>query len=1398
MKNFENENNGVLRMMLVLLMGILLLNCGEDEKELAGRFRDTIQGPWRDIKASLPTDDQGATTITNQDRALAFSDGMTISYDGTNRNDETVCRKEEVEGVTYAVCMGLQGDMVLTESSAIWNLLMSEFDGDITCTVDGTTKNCATEVYPKIGEDDSFSCEPGVVNGDKALKCTDDWAVVANGQEDQSKTVCRVHLSDNSGRCLGAPKKQTVTNDEGAEVEVDVPPENLVLEMLKSSWGGYRSNHFRTFQVLEGERLDSGIVANLPIGSQLVYKSLDENVCTVDNDGSDGETGSITIQSGSAPDSCEIILQVSAPGFVDRVTYVSMNVVHANNTSWTGYDAAPDFYEGEWRSAHTPTGTPASAKLKYRSMNEAACTVDRDSGQVTGADALGDCIVVLNSSKAGFLEVEIESNPLEVNEAQRLLSFTWSDFPILGMVGTDIDLSSGLPVSDPVADQYDISVLSGDCLWEDSGKVLSFQDVSPCKVRATAIKHGYWPESLDFSLTPERGTFAITWTPATTGTVGTDLVLNAVSGVPDGTEITYGIKNPGSTGCAYKGSSGANARTLTFGDVGTCIVTAFATFKGYAPSTTERYINVSPGTLGAVTWGSFTGNLKIGGTRKTPATVTGAGLAQATVEYSIKPGSEANCHLSNANTGEVEARAVALPTGKICTVVGRAIRVGYTTKAQEISINLEAGDWTAAAWSGYGGNTGTYGAAAPTLTSPTSTPTADNWIYSSSTGTVCSVARSSGTLTIKRAGDCIITAAPEKLGYPQHDGIEKTISIGKADQAALSTSSWSEPYGATPSVAVGETLSIDHSGGPSGEGDLQYQVESGDTSYCSVDSRSGAVTAQIAGTGEDCVIQARYLGDANYNPSGWVTIATISVTEGVLGNIVWGSFSGNLQVGGPRQTPTPPTGTGTNGATIQYALKSGSEANCHLRNADTGQVEAKSVDLSTIKTCTVIGTASRAGYGDATSGDISILLAEATTETLAWGSFTGTLQVGGVLKTPSPPTGSGASGATIRYALKSGSETNCHLRDADTGQVEAKAVDLTTTQSCTIIGTATHADYGSKTSGDISINLSKGQLIFNTNAPPSYPEDTILLGSGLEVGNIPTTDDNGIPVTWSFTHPEQYRTFCSVDNDTNSSTFGDIAADTNAYQKDICTIIVNAVTDILGYDSYVKQLSLTLTKPNPVQIVSGISHSCVNFEGGGIKCWGNGVFLGLGSKSNRGHSIGEMGSNLPFVNLGERKRAKSIAAGNQHTCAILNDDSLKCWGSNGDGQLGYGDTDIRIAPEATTVVNLGSGKTAKAISTGGSHTCAILNDGSLKCWGNNGNGQLGYEDTTQRNAPETTMVVNLGSGKTAKAISAGGGYTCAILNDDSLKCWGSNGFGATWNTVTPEKEGVPLVRWEIL
>ena len=206
-------------------------------------------------------------------------------------------------------------------------------------------------------------------------------------------------------------------------------------------------------------------------------------------------------------------------------------------------------------------------------------------------------------------------------------------------------------------------------------------------------------------------------------------------------------------------------------------------------------------------------------------------------------------------------------------------------------------------------------------------------------------------------------------------------------------------------------------------------------------------------------------------------------------------------------------------------------------------------------------------------------------------------------------------------------------------------------------------------------------------------------------------------------------------------------------------------------DGAVLAVLLCARGADAVSVSTGGHHACAVLNDGRLMCWGDNSYgqVGVGVEGGLTH--------VPVdVNLGSGRTAKAVACGLQHTCAILDDDTLKCWGYNGgsDGRLGYGDTTQRNAPEATAVVNLGSGRTAKAVSAGQVTTCAILDDDSVKCWGAAGS-TYGFSGVMYTAPP--TMVANLGSGRTAKALALGYSHACAILDDDTLKCWGVNSAG---------------------
>ena len=197
--------------------------------------------------------------------------------------------------------------------------------------------------------------------------------------------------------------------------------------------------------------------------------------------------------------------------------------------------------------------------------------------------------------------------------------------------------------------------------------------------------------------------------------------------------------------------------------------------------------------------------------------------------------------------------------------------------------------------------------------------------------------------------------------------------------------------------------------------------------------------------------------------------------------------------------------------------------------------------------------------------------------------------------------------------------------------------------------------------------------------------------------------------------------------------------------------------------------------------VTGISVGIANYSTcalvstGGVKCWGYNNYgqLGDGTKTNRSTPV-----NVSGLSSG----VSAISVGDRFTCAVLSNGAAKCWGGNSSGNLGDGTITDRTTP--VDVSGLSSG--VSTIAAGGTHTCALLSTGGVKCWGNNSNGRLGDGTTMWSNFP--VDVSGLSSG--VSAISAGGQHTCALLSNGGVKCWGVNssgqlGDGTITNSSTP-------------
>lgn len=189
-------------------------------------------------------------------------------------------------------------------------------------------------------------------------------------------------------------------------------------------------------------------------------------------------------------------------------------------------------------------------------------------------------------------------------------------------------------------------------------------------------------------------------------------------------------------------------------------------------------------------------------------------------------------------------------------------------------------------------------------------------------------------------------------------------------------------------------------------------------------------------------------------------------------------------------------------------------------------------------------------------------------------------------------------------------------------------------------------------------------------------------------------------------------------------------------------------------------------------VSAGVAHTCAVLSSGSVDCWGansNGQ-LGNGSTTD---------SSTPVAVSGLQGRAVAIAAGLAHTCALLETGIVECWGSNSNGQLGDGKALDSSVP--VPVVGLSG---AASISAGDAHTCARLRDGKVMCWGWNIEGQLGDGSGADSSVP----VPVTGLGGKVTAITTGGSHTCALEAGGSVMCWGANLYGQLGNGTTADSQ----------
>ena len=210
-------------------------------------------------------------------------------------------------------------------------------------------------------------------------------------------------------------------------------------------------------------------------------------------------------------------------------------------------------------------------------------------------------------------------------------------------------------------------------------------------------------------------------------------------------------------------------------------------------------------------------------------------------------------------------------------------------------------------------------------------------------------------------------------------------------------------------------------------------------------------------------------------------------------------------------------------------------------------------------------------------------------------------------------------------------------------------------------------------------------------------------------------------------------------------------------------------------------VSAAAARSNVTQVVTGPNNACARISDGTAACWGGNSFgqLGDGTKNQRTTPVQVKNP----AGSGPLTGVVSLTTGYYHTCALLTDKTVDCWGDNGYYQLGNGGNAQSSLP---VKVKNGTGTAALApvasVSAGQYDTCAVITDHTARCWGTNNFGQLGTANLAPTPLPKPVRngknTANLAS---VIQLSAGPSSTCAVLSSKTIKnevrCWGDNQFG---------------------
>ena len=201
-----------------------------------------------------------------------------------------------------------------------------------------------------------------------------------------------------------------------------------------------------------------------------------------------------------------------------------------------------------------------------------------------------------------------------------------------------------------------------------------------------------------------------------------------------------------------------------------------------------------------------------------------------------------------------------------------------------------------------------------------------------------------------------------------------------------------------------------------------------------------------------------------------------------------------------------------------------------------------------------------------------------------------------------------------------------------------------------------------------------------------------------------------------------------------------------------------------------------------VQIATGVNHTCAVLNTGAVRCWGSGSLgqLGYGVTSfGVGNNVGDDETPADIGDVPVGGLVTQVVAGESHSCALLEGGNVRCWGSSLFAQLGYGN-DESIGNDETpdTAGDVNVGGVVVQLAATDFHSCALLDTGKVRCWGSGGKGELGYGNTNDIGDDESPADAgDVEVGGVVVQLATGSAHTCVVLDNGALRCWGDGSLG---------------------